>query len=108
NIYGCEFAKGTEGLKAVEWLEQQIGMPIAASNNITGIDGDWVLEVGNESLDIQSYSYNLQINNPSFESTAIANNTISNTAVITGWTRNIGAVFLARGITVFGNPAAPN
>ncbi|MCK5538932.1 MAG: DUF4347 domain-containing protein, partial [Bacteroidales bacterium] len=62
NIYGCEFAKEEKGLKAVTYLENTLGVKVAASNNITGIDGDWKLEVGgnNTSIGLESYAYNLQ------------------------------------------------
>ena len=37
-------------------------MPVAASTNITGAGGDWVLEIGNaKNLQIKSYSYSLQL-----------------------------------------------
>ena len=32
NIYGCEFAKGTKGIEAVDYLEEKLGISIAASN----------------------------------------------------------------------------
>ncbi|MFV0591297.1 MAG: DUF4347 domain-containing protein [Draconibacterium sp.] len=62
NIYGCEFAKGEKGLAAVNDLEKTLGLSVAASNNITGIDGDWELEVGAKtaSLKVSNYMYNLQ------------------------------------------------
>ncbi len=62
NIYGCNFAKGVFGKTAVQYLEHNLGISIAASNDITGIDGDWVLEVGSNSqtIEIPGFSYNLQ------------------------------------------------
>nr|WP_169933442.1 DUF4347 domain-containing protein [Nonlabens sp. Ci31] len=62
-IYGCHFAQGEKGKNAVTYLETQLGIPIAASTNLTGAAGDWILEVGNQStspLVISSYLYNLQ------------------------------------------------
>ncbi|MFC4636585.1 DUF4347 domain-containing protein, partial [Dokdonia ponticola] len=63
NIYGCEFAKGQKGKEAVNYLEKELGISIAASTNITGKDGDWELEVGQTSknLNLQEYNYNLQL-----------------------------------------------
>ena len=61
NIYGCNFAKGEKGRAAVEYLEAALGISIAASDDITGIDGDWDLEVGC-SVDLLTpnyYTYNL-------------------------------------------------
>ncbi|GEM_PF-3964278 len=62
NIYACNFAKGDNGRAAVKYLETRLGISVAASDDITGIDGDWELEVGSASNDIavESYAYNLQ------------------------------------------------
>ncbi|PKV48068.1 putative repeat protein (TIGR01451 family) [Aquimarina sp. MAR_2010_214] len=70
NIYGCEFAKGEKGLEAVSYLEKELGITVSASNNVTGKDGDWILEVGNvnNSIQLDKYNYNLQ------DSDAIPNN----------------------------------
>jgi uncharacterized repeat protein (TIGR01451 family)/fimbrial isopeptide formation D2 family protein len=75
NIFGCEFGKGIVGELAVEKLELALGVPIAASNDITGGEkGDWQLEVGeglklinsNESNILEKYQHSLQIDD-SFE-----------------------------------------
>ena len=62
NIYGCHFAKGKKGRAAVEYLQANLGISIAASDNITGVDGDWELEIGTPQnvLTIPAYSHNLQ------------------------------------------------
>ncbi|WP_440879386.1 DUF4347 domain-containing protein [Tenacibaculum sp. C7A-26P2] len=62
NIFGCEFGKGRKGKKAITFLENTLNLGVAASNNITGSDGDWNLEIGNIELciDNESYAYNLQ------------------------------------------------
>ena len=62
NIYGCEFAKGLEGQKAVTYLEKTLKKSVSASNNITGKDGDWILEVGKieNPVSLNNYNYNLQ------------------------------------------------
>ena len=62
NIYGCNFAKGEKGRAALAYLEKELGISIAASDDITGVDGDWVLEVGmsNTSLKVKDYQHNLQ------------------------------------------------
>ncbi len=62
NIYGCQFAKGQKGKAAVALLEENLGISVAASDDITGIDGDWELEVGvaSNSLKINNYKHNLQ------------------------------------------------
>lgn len=61
-IYGCEFAKGKKGMEAVSYLENFLNVSIAASDDITGISGDWHLEVGDVNFKIKngSYNYNLQ------------------------------------------------
>ncbi|MEH1804675.1 DUF4347 domain-containing protein [Nostoc sp.] len=47
-LYGCDVAKGEEGIAFVEQLSQLTGANVAASNNLTGsieAGGDWNLEV---------------------------------------------------------------
>ncbi|NBC02690.1 MAG: DUF4347 domain-containing protein, partial [Bacteroidetes bacterium] len=67
NIYGCSFAKGELGLKAVVYLEKELDISIAASTNITGADGDWVLETANNGTNASQvinpigYTANLQL-----------------------------------------------
>lgn len=62
NVYGCEFAKGEKGREAVAYLETILGINVAASDDITGKDGDWELEVGAKTalLQVPNYKYNLQ------------------------------------------------
>lgn len=43
-IYGCEFAKGEQGIEAINYLEDKLHVKISASTNVTGINGDWILE----------------------------------------------------------------
>jgi len=61
NIYGCNFAKGVKGKKAVEDLERKLDIFVAASDDITGISGDWELESGSQYslLVVKNYTYNL-------------------------------------------------
>ncbi|MBL4560046.1 MAG: DUF4347 domain-containing protein [Labilibaculum sp.] len=65
NIYGCNFAKGEKGKQAVSYLEKTLQINIAASNNITGIDGDWQLEVFSgivqtQAVAVNNWKWNLQ------------------------------------------------
>jgi hypothetical protein len=62
NIYGCEFAKGAKGRAAVAYLEAHLHVAVAASDNITGKGGDWVLEVGKamDVLNLPQYQASLQ------------------------------------------------
>lgn len=62
-IYACNFAQGEKGIAAVHYLETSLNISISASNNITGIDGDWILEVGHgkNSLKEINYAGNLQL-----------------------------------------------
>lgn len=66
NIYASNFAKGKKGQEAVKYIEQQLEISVAASNNLTGKDGDWILETGNSINTIQplNYPYNLHIASP--------------------------------------------
>ncbi len=64
HIYGCEFAKGYNGKQAVAYLEKTLSITVAASTNITGSSGDWVLEIGNTAfLGARNYPFNLQCAN---------------------------------------------
>lgn len=62
NIYGCNFAQGENGKAALAYLEKTLGLSIAASDDVTGADGDWKLEVGNASdvVSLPNYQSNLQ------------------------------------------------
>ncbi|QDH77668.1 DUF4347 domain-containing protein [Echinicola soli] len=62
HIYGCEFAKGNIGTEAVEYIGNKLGIKVAASEDITGKDGDWDLEVGIASgrFLFPGYHHNLQ------------------------------------------------
>jgi len=65
-IYSCNTAKGKKGHDLVNLLAKYTETTVFASNNITGKDGDWVLEVNSDnntlrkSIFIDNYSYNLQ------------------------------------------------
>lgn len=62
NIYGCEFAKGEKGLEAVAFIEKELNISVSASSNITGKNGDWILEIGQSynNLTFPRYEENLQ------------------------------------------------
>ncbi len=62
NIYGCNFAKGTEGQNALTYIAQKLKASVAGSDDVTGVDGDWVLEVGDAQPIVQLVDYdgNLQ------------------------------------------------
>ena len=62
NIYACNFARGQIGKDAVEYLQNALQLNIAASNDLTGRDGNWILEVGQPLAAIAVYNYdgNLQ------------------------------------------------
>ncbi len=67
-LYGCNVAQGELGQAFVQSISQVTGANVAASNNLTGYDGDWNLEVtiGNiesplvfDSKVTSAYAYNL-------------------------------------------------
>lgn len=64
NIYGCNFGQGEKGRATVAYLEATLGISVAASDDVTGVDGDWDLEVGKPITPIQvlHYKSNLQKN----------------------------------------------
>jgi len=57
NIYGCEFAKDAIGKAAIHYLETALNISVSASNDITGVNGDWKLKVG------QQLNYKIQFQN---------------------------------------------
>ena len=72
-IYGCEFAKGKKGIDAVSYIAEKLNVDINASNDVTGKDGNWDLEVGSSSFCIipNNFQGNLQLDsehyfNPNF------------------------------------------
>lgn len=64
-IYGCNFGEGKKGREATEYLEKILNISVSASNNVTGIDGDWILEIGDGKNALKKISYkgNLQLDN---------------------------------------------
>ncbi|SMQ27780.1 protein of unknown function [Pseudomonas helmanticensis] len=50
-IYGCYTAEGDRGLSFVDSLAQLTGRDVAASNNRTGVGGDWDLEIATGSIE---------------------------------------------------------
>ena len=55
NFYGCEFAQGSTGQQAMQYLEKELNIDIAASNDITGADDgiNLIDAVVYELLDLQ-------------------------------------------------------
>jgi hypothetical protein len=64
-IYGCEFAKGEKGREAVRYLEEKLEVTVSASTDITGFNGNWVLEYGKSphTMKLPLYRGNLQLDN---------------------------------------------
>ncbi|CAG5010599.1 hypothetical protein DYBT9275_04770 [Dyadobacter sp. CECT 9275] len=62
NIYGCEFGKGAAGQAAVSYLSKVLGVLVSASDDLSGKDGDWDLEVGTyvSVKGLEGFSGNLQ------------------------------------------------
>ncbi|MGE8065435.1 Ig-like domain-containing protein [Pseudomonas sp. NPDC089569] len=50
-IYGCYTAEGDRGLSFVDSLAQMTGRDVAASNNRTGVGGDWDLEIATGNIE---------------------------------------------------------
>lgn len=63
-IYGCNFASGKDGIEAVQYLEKKLNVKVSASEDITGKDGNWILEYGNSENTLRPiYHSNLQLDN---------------------------------------------
>ncbi|MFJ2537185.1 Ig-like domain-containing protein [Pseudomonas sp. NPDC087614] len=50
-IYGCYTVEGDRGLSFVDSLAQLTGRDVAASNNRTGVGGDWDLEIATGTIE---------------------------------------------------------
>ncbi|WP_053148108.1 Ig-like domain-containing protein [Pseudomonas sp. Pf153] len=50
-IYGCYTAEGDRGLSLVDSLAQLTGRDVAASNDRTGLGGDWELEIATGNIE---------------------------------------------------------
>ncbi|WP_339481341.1 MULTISPECIES: Ig-like domain-containing protein [unclassified Pseudomonas] len=50
-IYGCYTAEGERGLNLVDSLAQLTGRDVAASNDRTGLGGDWDLEIATGNIE---------------------------------------------------------
>ncbi len=50
-IYGCYTAEGERGLSFVDSLAQMTGRDVAASNNRSGVGGDWDLEIATGNIE---------------------------------------------------------
>ncbi|MEL6816068.1 MAG: DUF4347 domain-containing protein, partial [Cyanobacteria bacterium J06598_3] len=53
-FYGCDLAAGPEGLALINRISQLTGADVAASNDLTGIGGDWQLEVSIGDIESES------------------------------------------------------
>ncbi|TXB60633.1 DUF4347 domain-containing protein [Phaeodactylibacter luteus] len=60
HIYGCNFAQGPKGQAAVAYLEKELGIAVAASTNVTGAEGDWVLEVNPQAFTLSPLPFTLK------------------------------------------------
>jgi hypothetical protein len=107
NIYGCEFGKGTAGQLAFNYLKRNLKISVAASTNITGKDGDWILELGKpiESLKVnyngnfQSYGFTNCMGTNSVKMAFTGTPTITGTANTAGSTYRYNSVLVGSGVT---------
>jgi len=109
NIYGCEFAKGEKGRKAVAYLKETLGISIAASDDITGIGGDWELEIGNATsvITVPNYASNLQCS-PSFVAKTENQNSSPNISLNVPTGAAIGNLLITVIVSKEGSTTAPS
>ena len=50
-LYGCNVAQGEAGLRFIDSLAQYTGADVAASNDLTGQGGNWLLEAANGQIE---------------------------------------------------------
>ncbi|WP_392535695.1 DUF4347 domain-containing protein [Nostoc sp. C117] len=81
-LYGCNVGEGELGQAFVQKIGQVIGANVAASNNLTGKDGDWNLEVTTGKIEsplvfdpkvTSAYAHDLNILGESFKGSDVAN-----------------------------------
>ena len=68
-LYGCNLAESQDGIETLNALSQLLAVDIAASTDVTGVDGDWQLEhtIGSiESVTFvaDKWQHNLLLNTP--------------------------------------------
>lgn len=90
NVYGCSFGAGEVGAQAVRLLSERLGVTVAASDDVTGRDGDWELEVG-APRDVLSvaYPHNLQACN---ERVRVINDGVNFTNATASVTNNVSSL----------------
>lgn len=73
-IYGCNFGAGKEGRSAIAILEKDLNIKINASNDVTGINGNWKLEIGDgkNSITPTNFTGNLQLDKTHYLNALIA------------------------------------
>ncbi len=64
-FYGCNIAEGEAGQALVGMIADASGMDVAASTNVTGLNGDWTLEYSTGAIEttnlyVEAYSHSLQ------------------------------------------------
>ncbi len=81
-LYGCDVAQGELGKTFVNIISQVTGADVAASNNLTGKDGDWNLEVTTGKIEsplvfdskvTSAYAYDLNILGDTFSGSDVVN-----------------------------------
>ncbi|MEH2036468.1 cadherin-like domain-containing protein, partial [Nostoc sp.] len=81
-FYGCNVAEGQLGQAFVQNISQITGADVAASNNLTGKDGDWNLEVTTGKIEsplvfdskvTSAYAYDLNILGETFKGSDVTN-----------------------------------
>ena len=81
-LYGCNVAAGEVGQTFVKNISQLTGADVAASNNLTGKDGDWNLEVTTGKIESSlvfnssvtaAYAYDLNILGETFTGNNVTN-----------------------------------
>jgi VCBS repeat-containing protein len=65
-IYGCNVAKDSKGVELVESIAKITDSDVSASDDATGVSGDWELEVASgdietKAIKIDSYKHNLAV-----------------------------------------------
>ncbi|MEM5530793.1 Ig-like domain-containing protein, partial [Gammaproteobacteria bacterium AS21] len=86
-IYGCDLAETEEGKETLSAIADALESDVAASDDITGIDGDWALEyqlgaIESSSIVAEDWQHNLLVNSSPVATADLVNIGEGYTAII--------------------------
>ncbi|WP_213879329.1 Ig-like domain-containing protein [Pseudomonas sp. dw_358] len=82
-IYGCDLAAGSDGQATVQALADALTADVAASTDVTGVGGNWVLEdhvglIQTQAIQASDWHHDLLLSVPVNDTATVAINTTGN------------------------------